>query len=535
MPGVRVAFDAAGEVRAETVSGANGAFELPAPRVAGEVTVLDPDLESLFRFKPRPEAELDMLLVVARHRRLAGSVHDVAGRPLPGARVALVLPAEFATRFDAVFDAADRGQWSGPCDGDGRFDLERVPLVAGANVEARLDGYVTSTIADPGGERLDLELVLDRPAEDVHTIAGRVVDGSGRPVPGALVSLGKRSAATDTEGEFVLERTEAEDAFELVAAHRGHLPGRYRATAGASGEPAWPAWVELVLGGAPLELAGRVVDEEGRPRPGVKLWLADPTHFGTIDEDLEAQVENLVAPEGSTYEDGDAYYGCTRTDDEGRFRLQGLLAREYRLGLLDTQTLDRLETAPFAAGREDLRLELPRAPLATLGARLVSRAGRPVPGVHVTLHAPTFGGVHHPRDAQISDADGHLRFEKVAGRELSLWIRGDDVVPDVRTLPVDHPDEIELTVDALCHVKVDLSDARADGLFVLDAEGNRLGLHEIGSDGVWTRSEWELVDGRSVTLGVSDLAETLVLVRGDQEVERVPLQLEPGRLECIRR
>jgi len=538
MPGVTVAFRAGEGVRAEVESGANGAFELAAPAVNGEIAVLDPDLVSLFRFQPRPEAEIHMLLVVARHRALAGSVHDVAGRPLPGARVELALPAEFRTRFEAVFDAADRQVWGAPCGADGRFAIERAPLVAGASIEARLDGYMTAAVPDPLREELDLELVLERPPEDAATIAGRVVDPGRRPVPGALVSLGKRSATTDAEGSFVLERAEAADAFELVAVRAGSLPGRYRALPGSNGEPLWPAWVELELGGAPLELAGRVVDQEGAPRPDVKVWLADPTHFGRIGDDLEAQLENLAAPEGSTYEPGDAYYRCTRTDAEGRFRLQGLLAREYRLGLLDVNTLERRESEPLAAGREDVRIELRRTPLADLALRLVSHAGRPVAGAHVVLHAPTFGGVHHPRDAQVSDADGRLRFEGVGGNELTLWIRGETVVPTVLALAAPRTDEVELTVEVLCHVKVDLSgrDARdrADALRILDAEGSTLDLHEIGSGGVLRSSRWELVDGRSVTLGVSDRAATLVLLRGDEELERLPLALEPGRLECVR-
>jgi hypothetical protein len=43
----------------------------------------------------------------------------------------------------------------------------------------------------------------------------------------------------------------------------------------------------------------------------------------------------------------------------------------------------------------------------------------------------------------------------------------------------------------------------------------------------------ELVAGRSTTIGVADLAATLVLEKDGRDVRRVPLALIPGRLNVI--
>jgi len=536
--GVAVVFRAADEGElARATSGPGGAFELSAPARAGEVLVDEPALENLFHFRPRPESEPELLLVVARHRALSGRVLDEDGTPVAGARVALALPPEFQTRFDAVFDLADRRTWTAASAADGSFALERVPVVVGARVEARLEGWVPAELAAPEEARSDLELVLRRPANGGDALVGHVSDADGRAVAGALVSLGARSARSGSDGGFQLERTGAEQALELVAVRAGRLPARWRAAVAADGTPLWPAWIELVLGAAPLELSGTVVDQDGHPRADLELWLADPTPFGTIEEDLAAQLENLCAPEDSTYLVGsDAYFRETTTDEAGRFRLQGLLPREYRLGLLDMHTLERHESEPLAAGRSDVRLVFPRAPARRFAGRLVSRSGHPVAGAHVTLNAPEFGGVHQRKGETVSDAEGRFAFEGVAGRELALWITGDAVVPDWKRIEGDSEQELELTVDALCHLKVDLSDHPdlADAVSALDAAGQGLDLYQIGSGGVLQQTRFELVAGRSITLGVSDRAATLVLLEAGVEVERVPLALTPGRLEHVR-
>ncbi len=521
------------------LSDARGVFELSAPRAAGRVRTDDPLFEDLFelalRAKDGAEREDELLLVAARHRALAGVVVDEFGAPMRGVGVALELPPGFSARFDAVFDTADDGEWRAETDEDGRFELDRVPAVLDAAVVARLDGYAPGSVMPPLGPALDLELVLRRPGSNAATVEGRVVDAARVPVEGALVSLGALATTTAADGTFVLDRAKAFDSFELVAGCAGHLPARMRAWPDASGDPVWPDRVELVLGDTPLELSGRVVDASGAPLAGLHVWIDDPTSFGIIGDDLTVQLENLVAPAESTYDDSsDDYFRWTPTDARGRFRLQGLLDREYTLGILDPDGASITRHGPFAAGRADLAIERTTREPRRIAGRIVSPAGAPLEGVHVKLHCPMFGGVHHPHSTALTDADGRFAFEDITGDRLTLWIRGEFVLPTLENI-VD--DEVELVVEALCHVKVHLtSDPHlADAFELHDANGERLPLSDIGPRSYRTNTRWPLIDGRSVALGVSDRARELVLLRGGIEVDRVTISLRPGRLEIVTR
>lgn len=535
--GIAVAFESGNKVIGDAESSADGRFALSVPRVDGEVRATSPELVNLFVSRPRASSDAEILLVVAPHRALGGSVRDEHGAALQAAHVRFELPPDFRARFDAVLDATDVREWSATSDADGRFELERVPWVAGSRVVAALEGYASGSAPAPLAETHELSIVLEHPAVRGSTIAGRVVDPDRRAVRGAFVSLGERSAVTDAAGEFRLDRSATPRADELVAVAPGHLPGRLRASLDAvNGDALWPDWVELQLGGAPLSLAGVVVDEGEKPRTGLRMWIADPTMFGILAEDTQAKVEYLLAS-GANAEDqySQAHWHAVDTDESGRFRIEGLLAREYRLQIFDSRTLEKTDAGPFAAGRDDLRIVFARGKLARLSARVISRRGEPLHGVHIALMGATYGGVWDIAGEAESDAEGRVAFEGIGGWELMLWVRGDDVIPLNYPLGGVPPKEIEITLEMLCHLKVDASNdpALADHLHVLDEEGASLTLHEIGASGVLSTGEAALVDGRSVTLGVSDTASVLVLVKDGVEVRRIPLLLQPRRLNVV--
>ncbi len=534
--GIEVAFDGGAAGRATATSAADGSFELAVPFALGEVKPTDAALETLIASRVQSESEVELLVVVAPHRALAGRVIDDSGAALANARVSFQPPEGFLARFEAVLDAALTRSWWTTTDLDGRFALERVPVLSDARVLAALDGYAPASVAAPPGAAQDLTIVLDRRGADGTVVAGRVVDSSGQGSHGAWVSLGARSAVTDTAGRFVLDRSDARDACELIALQPGYLPASFRADVDpATGEPDFPDWVELELGAAPLSLSGVVVDGEGRARAGIRVWLEDPTRFGILGADTHAQIEYLLASEADPADEfSGAFFSSTWTDGEGRFELHGLLAREYTLRLFESATLETTTAGPYAAGRDDLRVVFARGERKRLEGRVATKTGLPLGGVQVYLFGAVFGGIWEQGGATTTDDDGSFAFDGVGNAQVSLSLRRDDTMPLWLLLDNAQTEEIEIVLALRCNAKIEVGDPeRADAFRVLNDQGELLELYEIGAEGTIRREAMELVGGRSVTFGVADDACTLVLLKGESEVERVPLGLVPGRLNVV--
>ncbi len=534
--GIEVVCDGGAAGRVTATSAADGSFELAVPFAHGDVKPTDAALETLITSRVKSESEVELLVVVAPHRALAGRAIDDSGAALANARVSFQSPEGFLARFEAILDAALTRSWSTTTDLDGRFTLERVPILADARVLAAVDGYAPASVAVPSGAAQDLTIALKRHGADGTVVAGRVVDPSGQGSHGAWVSLGARSAVTDTAGGFVLDRNDARDACELIALQRGYLPARFRADVDpATGEPDFPAWVELELGAAPLSLSGVVVDGEGRARAGIRVWLEDPTRFGILGADTHAQIEYLLASETDPADEfSGAFFSSTWTDGEGRFELHGLLAREYTLRFFESAALETITAGPYPAGRDDLRIVFARGERKRLEGRVATKTGMPLGGVQVYLFGAVFGGIWEQGGATTTDDEGRFALDGVGNARLALSLRRDDAMPLWLLLDNVQSENIEIVLDIRCNAKVEVSDPdRADAFRVLDEQDEPLELYEIGAEGIIRRDAMELVGGRSVTFGVADDACTLVLLKGESVVERVPLNLVPDRLNVL--
>src|SRR6185503_11726735 len=327
----------------------------------------DPELVTVMRGHVNERTEVEPLIVVAPRLALAGVVQDESAAPLGEVRVSYRHPAGFRARFEAVLDATDFDEWSSLTHEDGRFELARVPRIEGAELVADLEGFAPWAGALPWQDDRRLVLTLMRKAPQAAAVAGVVLDPEGRPVPGAWVSLGAKATATDAAGEFRLERTGALEARELRALKAGYLLARLAAADGPDGEPVWPEYAELVLGGAPLALAGRVLDSSGRARTDISVWLADPTPFGVLMDDMLASAEFYLA---DARDGGDAYFSSRSTDEQGRFRLDG--------------------------------------PLGRIEGRVLARDGRGLADVSVRLMGNTYGGVWSGAGVTKSDVEGRF-------------------------------------------------------------------------------------------------------------------------------
>lgn len=474
----------------------------------------------------------NVLLVAGPRSDVGGRVVDDRGVPVVGARLvvetAQSLYQRLGVRRPLVVDPVPV-----PTGAGGTFVLEGVCTGAGVFVAATHDGHerVRAELVDvPAG---GLEIVLPRLAQE---LTGTVLDALGAPVAEASVSLGEAIATTAADGSFHVRHDGLEGGATLVALKRGHLPGRVE----LHGPPSGPVVVQI--GEPPLAIEGRVVDAAGEPIAGAIVWLRDPTPFGHEAHELD---EFTVAMTRSVEDLLGSERGAT-ADERGRFRLGGLLPRVYDVQAFDPRTYSlgtgwRIDAATTGA---ELVLS-PEPGVRRVAGRVTSLGGEPVAGVSIVPTRTHLADVHHlpPVQAQIDPAavtDDEGRFDIAAlaaeGTVLQLHharlgpFRQHEIGPD------EDPEDLHVELPLPCRFQVDLADRPdfADGLRVLDADGAPLRLLESFGAFLTHREEAELVGGRSSVLESDERARTLVLLRGDEEVLRVPIALSTDESTTLR-
>jgi beta-lactamase regulating signal transducer with metallopeptidase domain/uncharacterized GH25 family protein len=168
--------------------------------------VLNPGTELTARDRTRATAkpvhvdggELDVKLRLSSLAtiNIGGSVTDMAGKPIPGARVEL---SEWHGQFGSGSGAPIR---TGP---DGRYLLKNLSTVTQYSVAAEADGYGEAQMKIPtDGVKEDLPPLKLAKADAV--VSGQVVDDDGKPVKGIPVMLSgnmfPKTTVTDAQGRF---------------------------------------------------------------------------------------------------------------------------------------------------------------------------------------------------------------------------------------------------------------------------------------------------------------------------------------------
>ncbi|MCK6445285.1 MAG: carboxypeptidase-like regulatory domain-containing protein [Planctomycetes bacterium] len=471
-------------------------------------------------------------IVVAPRRAYAGVVVDEAGTPLAHAELDVQMGDDVARALLPGERRASARRWTALSGDDGRFELPHVGWTEGLMARVRLDGFVEGREPLPPQSTFDLVFTLRRPVADARTVTGRVIDEHGEPVEGATVAFARGDQTTSAaDGRFVARLPDATKHGVLWAVKFGHLPAsREFDDLDLDPQPARPP-IELVLGGAPLSISGSVLDASGGPVAGAKVftWDMQPLGRGVF-------VESLLVQE--------SFAGQTETDGGGRFRLDGLLERQYALLALHPGSLAVAEIADVAAGSENvvLRFTSSETPRRVAG-RVVDGRGQPVPGLfvfrgrdaapgHERLLAPLV--VEH---APVTDANGAFEFPAMCVNGAYLLVAGDGIaMQDRRRLDAaEDLEHLELRVSLECRFQVVLADPdEADGFQVRDVNDSVLPLTlELGDVIVSGNGFFDLAGGRSeVALG-DERAHSLVLAKGGVEVRRVPLALAPGELRIV--
>ncbi len=551
-----------GDQKVEIRSRPGGWFEVDTTAAVGTIAANDKTFANVRKGLYRARSSFEPIVIVAPAIDLAGVVLDPQRIPLQGARVSLALPKGFETRLGQILDATRVLEWPSLTDAAGRFDLKLVPSVAGASVRVLVDGYEPGVQPEPEFSDASLVFVLQ--------------DQDGRFVPGARVAAGVTSTVTDDRGDFVLDLSRAVTAAVVTAVKAGYRPASLERPEEPHGEATgWPDFIELRLGGPPLSIEGQIVDHEGHPRTDVRVWIADPTPFGLIGR-MPTQTENLMAgatiptealePDTSApaTEDGDnvdthrntggsptACWNWVVADSNGRFKIGGLDDRTYRLRVLDTRTLQRVDSEPIRAGDHDARIEMPAPKVfERLAGRVITVGDRPVAGVHLMLRTTSFevntryfGGklnvlMMNAGGDTTSDAEGRFEFKNVPRTGIFFVVRSDRIVPSDWELPKDaDPEHLEVRVDVRCQLEVRLKDPvdRADGMALFDDEGKQVDLITLDENTISLNSSVPLVAGRSGVLSASSSAHILELRKNGQAIEKHAIHLVPDEINLIER
>lgn len=253
--------------------------------------------------------------------RIAGKCVDESDKPIENAVVELY--ENDRIKFNSLQTGAD-----------GTFDLGAVPdpeLSANGYVHyvvvGRAKGKAIGTALPFGysGKSNDLKIVLSAAGQ----LKGKLTGPDGLPVSGARVNVagipwidGVHGATTNASGEYVLDAVPVLEHPGMIRRRRGRFQNeavpraqRYLVVNHPSFgifQPAYaecPATVDVTLD-QPAIVAGRVVDEQGRPIAGMKVSARvsqNPVHRHVV-----AQSQLLGVSHGSSDTNPDGKYSIMR-------------------------------------------------------------------------------------------------------------------------------------------------------------------------------------------------------------------------------
>lgn len=345
-----------------------------------------------------------VIVLPAQDRTVTGKVID-GQSPVADARVSL---------FGGVRRGQGRASLAATTTGtDGAFKFEglrRGPLM----IQVVAKGYArVGRFLNRDDASADLVITLQPGRQAVGTVTDR---GTGRPIAGARIAAEFFEVTSGADGKFVVDGLPRGSVQELALEFSapGYVP---RDVPVPAGDETFSIDVKLELGRV---IAVRVVDDDGRPLPGVRVRGRLPTAV--------------------------AYSGIeragffTETDSDGVAVLTGLppgypVAVEAVGHLLGTQTAVAMPViAPRGGGRPRSVLQLVASKGRRAGLRVTDGHGRPIAGADVRvlpLVEPllNFGGGVDRDNARggvrtgTTDLDGVASWENLPASKLTFEVR----------------------------------------------------------------------------------------------------------------
>jgi protocatechuate 3,4-dioxygenase beta subunit len=352
-------------------TGGSGEFTIPDPSTGvHDLRVYRPGFAPLIL--PSVEvAEKDLridlgTLTLRKAIVLDGRVIDPEGKPVAGAKI--VAGTLFRHMTDRLFTHEEMKGMAEPgaavTDAEGRFRIGEILPGERFNLYVKRSGYVGATL---GGIRATGDRPLEVVLRPEATVAGRVLDEAGEPVPNATVRLlpevrrigfedFQGTTSTGPDGRFLLRELDA-GPVRLVAAAKGRGTAELDLTLGA-GQELKDLAVTLRTEGPTLE--GRVFDGRGLPLAGASVSV----------------LPVLPLPEG----------GSATTDENGSFRIEGLLLGEAKVFVSRPQDFRHVHRqVRIQPGRNEVELTFP--PGHVVSGRVVDGEGAPVADIFVRIES----------------------------------------------------------------------------------------------------------------------------------------------------
>ncbi len=516
--------DAAGRFRGARSPGTT------ALRVSDQryVTVLEPNLFD------HDTVHDDLTIVVAPRAQLAGIVVDDAGTAIDRARITVSLAVDLRPRFDRVLDRCVDVAFETWTHDGGKLHLD-APLAASARLRIEARGHRSLDVAVEHA-RHQRRFVLERTTTG-DVLEGVVVDEHDRPIAKAVVWLPSWSVVTEPDGTFRIELWKADDlpagtVPELTAAASGRLQGRVAAlTADWRSRGAWPRDVRIRLGSAAEAIGGIVRHHDGTPVAGVHVTFAAPE-----PEQVRPTMFDAYEPLPATL--AHALAGSPRP---GTFTTARAVPGSYRLRVLDPQTLDVMLTEPIRTGTTDAHLVFPdRGRWPALCGVVVDRRGAPVAGAdwiverddpHRGEKATIESAWHH------ATAEGRIEHPPLSRDVRTLCVKAAGMAEWQRFALADlAPGDFRVVVPVGCQVRIEVGAAwgQVDRVGFVDVAGRRSPVVVTHGNVAWGKRTVPIRDGRSESFVALDDCIELLLLRGEQEVGRVPIVLRPGETNVLR-
>lgn len=501
----------AAEGACTTRSDALGQFELP--------TTPQPSVPATgpgwFTLRTTPwladrDDQKELLVIVARAVELTGrTTRADDGTPLAGVAVQadLLQLREFPSSLTQTFAPLPPAMTS---DARGELTLAHTPLAPGVDLVFSHDGFAPIRVPSLDATNGRLDVTLTPVGGNAPRLRGRVRDAAG-PVAGASLQLGfEQQTTSDARGEFTFEAPEQPQ--RLVALRAGWQPLVREKVGTGSGE------LDLLFERETLSITGVVRHADGTPASGYRLDLVDPTRgyaFHPIEFDSQAR-------KGS-----DPCFAVT--DGAGRFEVGGLADRTYTLLAYEPERLIAVRSAPIAAGSRDVVLTVPADATFDLRGIVVDRRGAPIANASVSCWlaaASVEGTVGGP--ATTSAADGTFTLAKAPRRGVRLGIAKDGWVYANQLVEQWSPDgsDVRVVLTRMCSLRVE----GAPDLVVqfLDADGTLLHAELHSQTMISSTNALTLPNGKSPVLSLPETTATMVWKRGDKEVARKGVFLDPA-------